>query len=224
MDNSFDFDYIGFMYDNYHSIRDLKIYRTSSGNRYNLFANSSYQDDIYSEGIEGQTFLKSKLKSITFQIPFSFDSLTEEDIRKLKQIFSSTKTCEISFDERPYVAYDVKLSQPLKLDYLVFEENGKDIYKGEGNLQLICYDGYGHTPHQDSWKDVTTVPRLATKATYPVGLFFPNGIYELWSSNSPNDPAQDKSFNFTLSGFTEEDDQFLSTAKITVEDEIRKRV
>lgn len=38
----FDYDFIGFIYDGYHSIRDLNIYRTSEGDRYNLFANSSY--------------------------------------------------------------------------------------------------------------------------------------------------------------------------------------
>ena len=205
MSEIFDFDYIGFVYDGYHSVRDLKIYRTSSGNRYNLFANSSYQDDTYAEGIEGQTFLKSKIKSISFQIPFAFDSLTKEDIKKIKQIFSSTKVCEISFDERPYVAYDVKLSQPLKLDYLVFEEDGKDVYKGEGNLQLVCYDGCGHTPHYTDWENPKDVLRTSYAKTYPMGLYLPNGTYQLQKMGS------ESNFSYQLKGFTDEDTALLAS-------------
>ena len=53
---------------------------------------------------------------------------------------------ELSFDERPYIVYDAKVTGTPTLKFICFDENGQRIYKGEGTVQFTAYYPYGHTP------------------------------------------------------------------------------
>ena len=107
----FDYDFIGFTYGGVHNIRDLKIYRTSDGNRYNTNLNPTFNDKaVEIPGKHGQLPLYSYHKQKTFTINFAFDSLTKSDIDKLKEVFNGLEVKELIFDECPYKAYLARVS------------------------------------------------------------------------------------------------------------------
>jgi hypothetical protein len=65
-------------------------------------------------------------------------------------LFSEEGEHELSFDERPYVVYDVVVKGTPQLKSICFDEiidgRMRRVYKGEGNVQFIAYYPYGHTP------------------------------------------------------------------------------
>jgi phage-related protein len=63
-------------------------------------------------------------------------------------VFDTKNEGELSFYEEPYKIYDVKVSQPVDLKYIVFDNpaGGERIYKGTGTINFICYQPYAHTP------------------------------------------------------------------------------
>jgi hypothetical protein len=83
-----DYDFIGFTYNGWHSIDDLKIYRVGDGDRYNMNLSPESKDST-AEVINGNGvyFFNSKHTQRVFNIPFAFDDLKEEDIRKLSEVF-----------------------------------------------------------------------------------------------------------------------------------------
>lgn len=164
-------DFIGFTYyDKYmpkpiHS-SELGIVRVTDGDRYkdSLFPEI---EDVTAEvsGKDGDYFFGSVYGDRHFSLNIAYDDLTEENIRKLKQIFGRQIIGEIIFDEVPYKKYLVKLESPIELSYICFDEpiyhtetragagiKGADItyksgepigyrrtYKGEGTIDLIGY-------------------------------------------------------------------------------------
>ena len=72
-------------------------------------------------------------------IDFAFDDLRDEDLRKLRQMFSFKSIKPLIFDEFPYKKYMVKCAQPPQLKYLCFDHYEFRIYKGEGTVQLVAY-------------------------------------------------------------------------------------
>ena len=142
-----DWDFIGFTYNEKHSIRDLKIYRTSSSNRYDDNISSAMTDktaDI--PGGDGQYYFGTTFKNRTFTINYVFDDLTESDIRTIKETFRGDAIHELIFDERPYMAWSAKVTGTPSMKHLCFEENGQRVYKGEGSITFTCYYPYAHTP------------------------------------------------------------------------------
>ena len=142
----YDYDFIGFTYGGKHSCRDLKIYRTSNGNRYETNLFPTLKDNTASvPGQVGQYYFGTEVEQRQFNISFAFDALTEEDIRKLKQTFNGKELQPLIFDEEPYKVYSAKVTGSSVLKHLCFEENGQRIYKGEGNLQFTCYYPYAQS-------------------------------------------------------------------------------
>ena len=74
-----------------------------------------------------------------FTIDFAFDDLRDEDLRKLRQMFSFKSIKPLIFDEFPYKKYMVKCAQPPQLRFLPFDSYEFRIYKGEGTVQLVAY-------------------------------------------------------------------------------------
>ena len=143
-------DFIGFTFGGVHS-STLGIIRTSDGSRYNMDLLPTLQDKtVQVPGRDGVYYFGSYYTQKSFNIPIAFDSLTEEQLQKLKKIFGSKVLQKLSFDERPEVFYWVKSAGTPNLKFICFgEKDGSKgikerIYKGEGLLSFIAYDPYGY--------------------------------------------------------------------------------
>lgn len=128
------------------SKEDLGITRVSSSNRYNENLNPNFKDKVVDKpGEDGQYYFSSELNSTTHSINFSFDSINESQLRLLKQIQSSKKMWYLTYDNLPFKYYIVKPTGTSKISYVPFYENEQRVYKGEGTLEFICYEGYAHS-------------------------------------------------------------------------------
>lgn len=153
--------FIGFTYNGKHSIDDFGIYRTSDGNRYNHNLIPQLNDknaDV--PGGHGQYYFNSTYKNRQFSIPIAFDHLTEEKFYKMKAWLNGTEIHELIFDEREEVKYSAKVTGTPQLKFVCFEENGANIYKGEGTIQLTCYYPFGYSTTKK-----ITVPKIIGTTT-----------------------------------------------------------
>lgn len=148
-----DYDFIGFTYNGKHSFRDLNVYRTSSGSRYDLGLTPTLTEKTAeAPGADGTYFFGTRHKQKSFSINLAFDSLTESQLRNLRTTFAGKEIGELSFDENPYIVYSAKVTGTPNIKALCFDEKDsttgeiKRIYKGEGTIQFTCYYPYGHTP------------------------------------------------------------------------------
>ena len=143
-----DNDFIAFTYGGVHSLRDLKIYRTSNSNRYQFNAKNPSQDKTQKDpNVDGTLYTYSQLEPLTFSVSFAYDNLCYEDIRKIKQTFNGKEVKELVFEEYPYKVYEAKVTGTPTLTYNVFDDyNGKTVYKGTGTVTFTCYYPYAHTP------------------------------------------------------------------------------
>jgi phage-related protein len=72
-------------------------------------------------GGDGTYYWDSYYTQKPFTIDFAFDDLRDEDIRKLRQMFSKKKLQPLVFDELPYKKYMVKSTAPPQLKYICFD-------------------------------------------------------------------------------------------------------
>lgn len=138
-------DFIGFTFDNIHS-SDFNLIRVSNGSRYESNLLPSFQDaTIQGEGKDGLFYFGSIYKERPIKISTAFDNLTEENYRKLAEIFSDKKLHKLWFDETPYKVHYVKLKQSPIFKNICFDEGeGKRrIYRGEMDLEFTCYPAWG---------------------------------------------------------------------------------
>lgn len=146
-------DFCGFQFNGVHS-SDLKIVRVSNGSRYNEDLVPAFQDKTAQiEGGDGTLFWESFYSSKPFSIQIAYDSISEEDLRKLRQVFNGKDLGELIFDETPYKAYSVKVQSPPQLQYICFDKlNDEDkierVYKGEGTISFIAYYPYAKSVHK----------------------------------------------------------------------------
>lgn len=143
-----DMDFIGFTYNGKHSWRDLGIYRTSDGSRYNESLTSSLNDKTTDvPGGDGQYYFGTLSKNKTFSVSYAFDQLSEAGLRQLKQIFDGKGIHELIFDETPYKVWSAKVTGNASIKHICFTNSeGQRVYKGEGSLTFTCYYPYAHTP------------------------------------------------------------------------------
>ena len=135
-------DYIGFTFNNTHS-SSLGIVRTSDGSRFNENLLPIIQDKtVQVPGGDGTYYFGSFYTQRQFNIPFAFDSLTEEQFATLKRWLGDKQVHELIFDELPYKAYQAKITGSATIKHIPFDENGKRVYKGEGSVQFTAYHPY----------------------------------------------------------------------------------
>ena len=135
-------DYIGFTFNNTHS-SSLGIVRTSDGSRFNENLLPTIQDKtVQVPGGDGTYYFGSFYTQKQFNIPFAFDSLTEEQFAALKRWLGDKQIHELIFDELPYKAYQAKITGSATIKHIPFDENGRRIYKGEGSVQFTAYYPY----------------------------------------------------------------------------------
>ena len=135
-------DFLGFQLGDIHSSQ-LNITRVSNGDRYTENLTPNFNDTVAQvPGGDGTYYWNTFYSQKPFTIDFAFDDLRDEDIRRLKQIFSFKGVKELIFDEISYKKYYVKCSAPPTLKYISFPFEEIKIYKGEGSVNLTAYYPY----------------------------------------------------------------------------------
>ena len=143
-------DFIGFTFNGVHS-STLGITRVSNGGRFIEDLLPTYQDKVVEAPGSDETFyFGTNYKHKKFDINFAFDNVTEAQIRLLKQLFADKEIHELWFDETPYKAYNVKVTNNPQLKYVCFDIDtetfqSKRIYKGEGTVSFIAYYPFAHS-------------------------------------------------------------------------------
>lgn len=169
-------DFLGFWYNGYHSF-DLGIKRVSDGSRYSENLLPSLQDKtVQIPGGDGMYFFGSYYAQRQITISIAFDSMTELQMRKLRQMLSTREPKPLVFYETPYKQYLAKPSASNQnLKYVCFDDDGKRIYRGEGTINFVCYypfatarhwklDGFGlnnsiwEKVNINEWKDASGLP------------------------------------------------------------------
>lgn len=132
-------DFLGFQLGNDHSY-GLNITRVSTNDRYQDMLLPQFNDAVVQvPGGDGTYYWDTYYTQKPFTIDFAFDDLRDEDLRKLRQMFSSKTVKPLIFDEFPYKKYMVKCAAPPQLRYICFDQYEFRIYKGEGTVQLVAY-------------------------------------------------------------------------------------
>ena len=139
-------DYIGFTFNGVHS-SEWGIKRTSDGSRFNENLLPTMQDKtVQVPGGDGAYYFGSYYTQRVFNIPFAFDSLTEEQLAKLKTDLGDKGIHDLIFDEAPYKVYSAKVTGSATIKYIPFAEGETNrVYKGEGNIQFTCYNPFARS-------------------------------------------------------------------------------
>lgn len=137
-----DNDFIGFTFGDHHS-SEFGIVRTSNGSRFDENLLPTIQDKtVQVPGGDGTYYFGSYYTQRQFSIQIAFDSLTEDNLRKLKRWLGDKKIKDLIFDEVPYKAYRAKVTGSATIKHLCFTEDGARVYKGEGTIQFTCYEPF----------------------------------------------------------------------------------
>lgn len=137
-------DFRGFRFGKNHT-SDMKIEVVSTQDRYKgrvLPSPSDKSEDI--PGSDGKYYFGSLYKTREFSCSIAFDNLSEQDYRRIRQIFSTDKLQDLVFDEEPYKTWKAKVKTAPDFKHICFTdaETGLRVYKGEGQIDFICYYPY----------------------------------------------------------------------------------
>lgn len=136
--------FIGFTYGGEHSIERYNIYRTSNGDRYDHNLIPQIADKVVDvPGGDGQYYFKTNYKTRQFSIPIAFDDLDQQRFDAMKKWLNGKEIKPLVFDERTEVTYSAKVTGTPQLKYVCFDDNGTNVYKGEGTIQFTCYFPFG---------------------------------------------------------------------------------
>ena len=169
-------DFLGFTFNNIHS-SDLGIFRVSDGSRYteNLFP--TIQDKtVQRPGADGMYYYGSFYTQRSINLSIAYEDLTDEQLRRIKQLFSDKNPRDLIFDEMPYKVYKVKATGTPNLKYVCFdkpkESDWRDreidvgikskeqlygvgakvttgrVYKGEGQLNFVAYEPFARSRYK----------------------------------------------------------------------------
>ena len=170
--------YLGFTFDGIHS-SELGLTRVSDGSRYEENFLADFQDKTaQAVGADNTYYYGSYYTKKNFSISVAFDSLTDVQIRTMKQMFGDKNLHKLVFDELPYKYYWVKCSSSPNFKVLAFDvfnermsslDNKADLYgaitsnfyqgpakdssngrvfKGEGRLNFVAYDPLAHSVYK----------------------------------------------------------------------------
>lgn len=139
-------DYIGFTFNGIHSSQ-LGIVRTSEGSRFNENLLPVIQDKtVQVPGGDGAYHLGSYFTQRQFNISYAFDSLTEQQLARIKKVFGDKKIHELIFDETPYKVYRAKVSGTASIKHIPFAEGETNrVYKGEGSIQFTAFEPFARS-------------------------------------------------------------------------------
>lgn len=164
--SGYDYDFIGFTFNGQHSINDLHIYRTSSGDRYEEALAPTLKEKTASvDGMIGQYYFGTQVESRQFNIPFAFDNLSEKELNNLKKVFNGDGIYPLIFDETPYKVYMAKVTGSNTVKHLCFDVDGHREYRGEGNIQFTCYYPYARSRKDSEMPEKGTLSQLGIMYT-----------------------------------------------------------
>lgn len=115
-------DFIGFSFNGKHS-SEFNVIRVSDGSRYTDELTPDVED--YTTDVPGRSevyYYGTRFKERRFSVKIAFDSLTEENLRGLREWLSYDKMAPLIFDEWPYKKYVVKIGAIPDLSYVCFDE------------------------------------------------------------------------------------------------------
>ena len=163
-------DYAGFTFAGVHSSQ-FGLYSVSSGNRYGRYLSPTIKNiTAENTGGNGTYFFGSQYTQQTFSFSMAFDSVTELELREIKQ-WLSNGVSSLILDELPYIEYYAKVSSSPQMNFLVFDDYLEDtstsiedlyapgaalesiqrLYKGEMTISFIAYEPFGYSV--DKWLD-----------------------------------------------------------------------
>lgn len=137
-------DFQGFRFGKTHT-SDLGLEVVSTSNRYEarILPNpNDYVNDVPNG--DGQYYYGSTYKNREISCNLAFDSISEQQLRKIRQLFATDKLLDLVFDEEPYKTWKAKIKSKPEFKFVCFtdKESGQRVYKGEGKLTFICYSPY----------------------------------------------------------------------------------
>lgn len=166
-------DFVGFTFDGIHS-SDLKLFRVNDGGgRYQMSTVPTFTDKtVQVGGRDGTYFFGSQYSKRDFSISCAFDSVTEDEFRKIQNWGADNKIHKLVFDEWPYKYYNVKWASAPQLKFMCFDEREsrwrKDqipnsdararIYKGELTLKLTSYEPFARGTIKSKKEIRKTIP------------------------------------------------------------------
>ena len=154
-------DYIGFTFNGVHS-SELGIKRTSEGSRFNENLLPTIQDKtVQVPGGDGMYYFGSYYTQRQFNISYAFDSLTEQQLSRIKAVFGDKKPHHLIFDEAPYKVYLAKVTGSASIKHIPFAEGTTNrIYKGEGSIQFTAYEPFARSAYKYLDQYITVIRTL----------------------------------------------------------------
>lgn len=187
-------DFIGFTFNGVHS-SELGLVRVSDGSRYSENLLPTIEDKtVQVPGADGTYFFGSYYTQQPFNISVAFDDMSEEQFQKLKRLLGDKRIHDFIFDESPYKVYRVKSTGTPNLKYVCFNKGVDEfdreynkntkihskeelysvgakplfgrVYKGEGQLNFICYSPYARSRYKylDEY-DIYNIPEWGSLDT-----------------------------------------------------------
>ena len=130
-------DFTGFKFGGVHS-SELGIARVSGGDRYEDQLHPEIKDKTAEvSGVNGNYYFGSDYGTKTFSLNIAYDSLTEDEFRRLRQVFGTKQIQELIFDECPYKIYMAKLESPIELSYVCFDAPKKTVGETRDGVRVI---------------------------------------------------------------------------------------
>ena len=125
--------FVDFKYgDNYAS--DFHLIRTSDSKRYNDNLIPTLTDKTAEvPGADGMYFFNTYYKQRQFTLNLAYDSLTEEDLRAVRNWLNGKDIKPLIFDERPDRQYYAKVTGTPQFKYIPFDQPGE--YRSSNNTQ-----------------------------------------------------------------------------------------
>lgn len=188
-------DYIGFSFNGVHS-SELGIKRISEGSRFNENLLPTIQDKtIQIPGGDGMYYFGSYYTQRQFNINYAFDSLTEQQLNRIKAVFGDKKPHRLVFDETPYKVYLAKVTGSASIKHIPFAEGATNrIYKGEGSIQFTAYEPFARSVYKYLDQYITVIKILQPETNIKLSEEMYLGSFS-WNEN--NLPIPGKRYRIT---------------------------
>lgn len=152
-----DRDFIDFKFGDYWA-SEFNLVAVSSGDRYSPPVYGSVNPNTTTvAGKVGVYKWKSQIGEKVFNINIAFDNINGQTLNQIKEWLHPFKIDKLTFKEEPFKYYWVTLNSEPELNFVPFLEETKvvngiefkqGIYKGEFNIQFVCFDNYGYSDWQ----------------------------------------------------------------------------
>ena len=135
-------DFTGFSFNGTHS-SSLGILRVSDGSRYQDNLTPAFSDSTQENpGGDVTFYYGTQFSQKEFNLECATASLTELQVRKIRNWLNPKTVGALIFDESPYKQYQVKISSIPTFSFVCFKENGERIYKGELSISFVAFSPF----------------------------------------------------------------------------------